>query len=108
MADKFIKHILMLESLKKSDYESPKTARQIQREVEQTWKKLFPNEPADKPLSLQTIHRHVKAVELSGLYKIKRHEDNKRGYYNAGHLLSTADVSVLGAAVYQNKESCHD
>lgn len=101
MADNFIKHVLMVESLKKSDREAPKTARQIQSEVESSWKKLFNDEPEEKPLSLQTIHRQVKALETSGLYKIKRHEDNKRGYYNADHLLSTAAASVLGAAIYQ-------
>lgn len=101
MADNFIKHVLMIESLKKSSHEAPKTARQIQGEVEREWKKLFPNEPADKPMSLLTIHRQVKAIRASGLYKIKNHEDNKLGYYNAEHLLSTADVAVLSAAVYQ-------
>lgn len=101
MADNFIKHILMVESLKKSSHEAPKTARQIQREVEREWKKIFPNEPADKPMSLLTIHRQVKAIRASGLYQIMNHEDNRLGYYNAEHVLSTADVAVLGAAVYQ-------
>lgn len=101
MADNFIKHILMVESLKKSSHEAPKTASQIQSEVERGWKKLFPDEPADKPMSLLTIHRQVKAIRASGLYQIKNHEDNKRGYYNAEHLLSTAEAAILGAAVYQ-------
>lgn len=101
MADNFIKHILMVESLKKSSHEAPKTAKQIQSEVEREWKKFFPNEPADKPMSLLTIHRQVKAIRASGLYQIKNHEDNKLGYYNAEHVLSTADVAILGAAVYQ-------
>ena len=101
MADNFIKHILMVEALRQSSHEAPKTARQIQSEVEREWKKLFPNEPADKPMSLLTIHRQVKAIRASGLYQIKNHEDNKLGYYNAEHVLSTADVAVLSAAVYQ-------
>ncbi|MBQ3442635.1 MAG: WYL domain-containing protein [Selenomonadaceae bacterium] len=101
MADNFIKHILMVESLRQSSQEAPKTARQIQGEVEREWKKIFPNEPADKPMSLLTIHRQVKAIRASGLYQIMNHEDNKRGYYNAEHLLSTAEAAILGAAVYQ-------
>ena len=101
MADNFIKHILMVESLRQSSHEALKTARQIQSDVEREWKKIFPNEPADKPMSLLTIHRQVKAIRASGLYQIKNHEDNKLGYYNAEHVLSTADVAVLGAAIYQ-------
>ncbi len=101
MADNFIKHILMVESLKKSSHEAPKTAKQIQGEVERRWKEFFPNEPANKPMSLLTIHRQVKAIRASGLYQIKNHEDNKRGYYNAEHVLSTAEAAILSAAVYQ-------
>ena len=101
MSDNFIKHILMLESLVKSDREAPKTARQIQAEVERRWKEIFPNEPIDKPLSLQTIHRQIKAIKASGLYQIKEHADNKRGCYNARHTLSTAESAVVSAAVYQ-------
>lgn len=103
MADNFVKHILMLESLIKSDREAPKTARQIQSEVERRWKEIFPTAPADdKPLSLQTIHRQVKAIKASGLYKIKSHDDNKLGYYNTSHILSTAEAAVISAAIYQS------
>lgn len=102
MSDNFIKHILMLESLIKSDQKAPKTARQIQSEVELRWREIFPKKPADKPLSLQTIHRHIKAIKASGLYQIKEHTDNKRGCYNvARHTLSTAESAVVSAAVYQ-------
>ena len=52
-------------------------------------------------MSLLTIHRQVKAIRASGLYQIKNHEDNKRGYYNAEHVLSTAEAAILSAAVYQ-------
>ena len=103
MADNFVKHILMLESLIRSDREAPKTARQIQAEVERRWKEIFPTAPADdKPLSLQTIHRQVKAIKASGLYNIKSHADNKLGYYNTSQILSTAEVAVISAAIYQS------
>ena len=100
MADNFIKHILILESLIKSDHESPKTARQIQSEVERRLKEISPNEP-DSPISLLTIRRQIKAIRESGLYRIKTHEDNKRGCYNANHLLSTAEAAIISSAIYQ-------
>lgn len=100
-SETFIKDLLIIESLIRTDYESPKTARQIQGEVEKKWNRFFPNDPLKKNTSLQTIHRHVQNMNLlKGLYDIKRHEDNRLGYYNTKHLLTPAEVAVIGAAIY--------
>ena len=100
----FIKNLLIVEALQKTDRESPKTSRKILQEVERSWKKLFPNEPLDesskKKMIPATISRHVCNMNQSGLYKIKLHEDNKRGYYNASRLLTAAEASVISAAIY--------
>ena len=83
----FIKNLLIVEALQKTDRETPKTSRKILQEVERSWKKLFPNEPLDesskKKMIPATISRHVFDMNQSELYKICLHEDNKRGYYNA-------------------------
>ena len=100
MSDNFIKHILVLESLKQSDYDAPKIARQIQSEVERELKRIFKDAPAANSISLLTIQRQIKALKSSGLYEIRSHDKDK-GYYNARHALSAADVAILGAAVYQ-------
>lgn len=100
-SETFIKDLLVIESLIRTDYESPKTARQIQDDVEKQWKRLFPNEPLEKNTSLKTIHKHVRDMNLlRGLYNIKAHADNKLGYYNTKHLLTPAEVAVIGAAIY--------
>ena len=100
-SETFIKDLLIIESLIRTDYESPKTARQIQDDVEKQWKRLFTNEPLEKNTSLKTIHKHVRDMNLlRGLYNIKAHADNKLGYYNTKHLLTPAETAVICAAVY--------
>ncbi|MBR4641856.1 MAG: WYL domain-containing protein [Selenomonadaceae bacterium] len=100
----FIKNLLIVEALQKTDRETPKTSRQILQEVERRWKKLFRNKPLDesskKKMIPATISRHVFDMNQSGLYKICLHEDNKKGYYNANRLLTTAEVGVISAAIY--------
>lgn len=100
----FIKNLLIVEALRKTDRETPKTSRQILKEVERGWRKLFPNEPLDesskKKLIPATISRHVFDMNQSKLYKICLHDDNKKGYYNASRLLTAAEVGVISAAVY--------
>ena len=93
----FIADLLIIEALRNSDHEAPKTSQQILGEVEKSWIKFFPNEPL---ISKSTIRHHVRDMNQSGLYDIKVHEDNKRGYYNAGQVLTTEETAVIGAAVY--------
>ena len=100
-SETFIKDLLIIDSILKTDHETPKTARQIQGEVEKKWNRFFPNDPLKKNTSLQTIHRHVQNMNLlKGLYDIKLHEDNRLGYYNTKHLLTPSEVAVIGAAIY--------
>jgi predicted DNA-binding transcriptional regulator YafY len=100
-SETFIKDLLIIESLIRTDYESPKTARKIQDDVEKQWNRLFPNEPLEKNTGLKTIHKHVRDMNLlRGLYNIKARTDNKLGYYNTKHLLTPAEVAVIGAAIY--------
>ena len=96
----FIRDLLTIEALKNSDIEDPKSSNQIMDEVEKNWRKIFPNEPLEKNFK-GTISRHVTDMNLSGLYNIKIHPNNKRGYYNARPLLTTAEVTAIGAAIYQ-------
>ena len=48
----FIKNLLIVEALQKTDRETPKTSRKILQEVERSWKKLFPNETEEKMSAL--------------------------------------------------------
>lgn len=100
-SETFIKDLLIIESLIRTDYESPKTASQIQGEIEKKWNRFFPNDPLEKNTSVLTIQRHVQNMNLlRGLYDIKKREDNRLGYYNTKHLLKPAEVAVIGAAIY--------
>ena len=106
----FIKTLLIIEALRKSDPEAPKTSRQILREVKNVWAKIFPNDPlkesSDKNLVTATISRHVHDMNLSGLYDIRVHEDTKLGYYNASPLFTTAEAAVLVATLYNVSGHC--
>ena len=97
----FIRDLLIIEALRKTDHESPKTSKQLLDELESMWKKIFPNEPLNNPeKGTATISRHVFDMNQTQLYKIHIHEDNKRGYYNARPFLTTAEAGVIGAAIY--------
>lgn len=96
----FYKDLLIIEALRKSDKEAPKTTQQILREVENQFKKFFPDETISEKTA--TISRHVHDMNQSRLYKIEVHDDNKRGYFNAGQILATEAACVIGAAIYQN------
>lgn len=108
----FVTDLLIIHALKNSDHESPKTAQQIFREVELERKKFFPSEPATVPRKKNsvtaTIYRHIRDMNQSGLYKIVVHEDNKRGYYNAGQIFSTAETAAIVAALYQTSLSAEE
>ncbi len=95
----FIKNLLIVRALLKTDYEAPKTSQQILHEVEGNFKKFFPDEKFAEKTA--TISRHVRDMNQSGLFSIKVHPDNKRGYFNARQILTTAEASVMGAAIYQ-------
>lgn len=107
----FIKDLFIIEALRKTDRESPKTSRQILKEVERKWKELFPNEPLDESSDKKTksisstISNHIYDMNQSGLYEINLHPDNKKGYYNARPLLTTAEANVVGAAIYNTSLS---
>lgn len=106
----FVRDLLIIETLRKTGHESPKNSRQILKEVERRWNELFPdtwNEFFPKKSSEEnetkvtaTIIRHVFDMNQSELYKIRSHEDNKLGYYNARPFLSTDEVGVIVAALY--------
>lgn len=96
----FYKDLLIIEALRKSDKEAPKTTQQILGEVETQFKKFFPDETISEKTA--TISRHVHDMNQSKLYHIEVHKDNKRGYYNAGQILATEAACVIGAAIYQN------
>lgn len=108
----FVTDLLIIHALKNSDYEAPKTAQQIFREVERGRRKFFPNEPiinhGKKNSVTATIYRHIRDMNKSGLYKIVVHEDNKRGYYNAAQTFSTAETAAIVAALYQTSLSAEE
>ena len=108
----FVTDLLIIRAIQNSDHESPKTAQQIFREVELERKKFFPSEPATVPRKKNsvtaTIYRHIRDMNQSGLYDIKVHNDNKRGYYNAGQIFSTAETAAIVAALYQTSLSAEE
>lgn len=109
----FVKDLLIVDILSKTNYENPKNTKQILNEVETRLAKLFPNDSAeikndDKNNFTVTILRHVQDMNKSGLYDIRTHKQKKRGYYNAKivadstHFIFTPEeFSIIAMALYR-------
>lgn len=105
----FLRILFMLEAMQNTDAENPKTARKINREVDEKLHELFPKdfpEPKDEPdkAITATISRHVHDMNLSGLYKIETHRNKKLGYYNAAEgnfPFTAAEFALIAAALYR-------
>lgn len=89
----FVKDLLMIEILKDTDSENPKTAKQIFDEIERLWREnenlkniSFYSEDEKSRLKSEkvsaTITRHIHDMNKSGLYEILTCDEKKKGYYN--------------------------
>ena len=58
-ADMAIKFLLLIDALKQTNRENPKTSKDLILEVESAWNDIFPDTPT-KPLSESTIGRHIR------------------------------------------------
>lgn len=84
----FIKNLIIVETLRDTDYRHPKNTKQILNEVQERWKKFFPadaeeNELFDENKFNVTIWRHIQDMNQSGLYEIRTCRQKQRGYFNA-------------------------
>lgn len=108
----FVKDLLIIDELQKSDGENPKTARQILEEVNRRLVELYPEnfKPFENDEDLTkavtaTISRHVQDMNSTGLYDIQTHRDNKLGYYNATEgkdfPFTPAEFALIAIALYR-------
>ena len=112
----FIRDLLFLDVITSTSLSEPKNSREVNCEVEKRWLELFPDDPYPK-MGLKTIIKHISDMKTSGLYNIKVHPNNKRGYYNAGEENSEkppspdevqsfdiAEVILIATALYRSPD----
>ena len=106
---RFIKDLLIIDILGKTNYENPKNIPQILKELQERWNKLFPNEPIHIEKNFTaTIPRHVSDMNKTGVYDIRTHEVLQRGYYNAkvsadvkNFVFTPEEFAIIAMALYR-------
>ena len=101
MSDKAIQFLLLIDALKDTNPEHPKTSRKLMQDMEAAWQDLFPKEPP-AALSTTTIGRHIKAMNRSGLYHIATCKNSKEGYYRDSFPFDAAEFSLIAQALYRS------
>lgn len=108
----FVRDLMIIDAIVHSDFENPKTGKQILDEAETRLKRIFPNSPFDKTDAKKsvtaTISRHVSDMNQSGLFRIETHRDNRLGYFNACHLFTAAEATLLASAIYRTRSLSDD
>ena len=99
----FVRDLIFLDIIKNTDIDTPKNSKEIIKELEERWKKTFPNEPF-KEYGLSTIIRHIEDMNKSGFYNIEVCNNNKLGYYNAeeSSLFTSAEATLIAMALYRS------
>lgn len=122
----FLKNLLIVDALANTDYDNPKTAKQIVNEVAEKMKlygfednkkrqpkkkKQVANENQAENKAKQeqisvTISRHVQDMNKTGLFEIVSHKNKKLGYYNkkgGNHCLFKPEEFVtIAMAIYRS------
>ncbi len=101
MSDKAIQFLLLIDALKNTNPEHPKTSKELMQDMEAAWLELFPGKPP-AALSATTIGRHVKAMNRSGLYHITTCKNSKDGYYRDSFPFDAAEFSLIAQALYRS------
>lgn len=101
MSDKAIQFLLLIDALKNTNPEHPKTSKELMQDMEAAWLELFPEQPP-AALSATTIGRHVKAMNRSGLYHIATCKNSKDGYYRDRFPFNAAEFSLIAQALYRS------
>ena len=100
-SEKTIQLLLLIDALKSTSQENPKTAAELQRNLEGAWENLFPGVPMT-PISASTIGRHIFDLNATGLYDIETCKNMRDGYYSNHVLLDAAEFSIIAQALYRN------
>ena len=101
MADKSVQILLLMDALKNTNRENPKTSKRLIQDVQAAWEEIFPGEPP-ATLSPATIGRHIKAMNKSGLYHIATCKNAKEGYYCDSFPFESAEFALIAQALYRS------
>ena len=100
----FVRDLLFLDIILSTSLSNPKNSKEINKELEERWKEIFPDEPFPK-MGAKTIINHVADMRDSKLYDIRHCNNTRLGYYNEGvgkFLLTPAETIVVTAALYRS------
>ncbi|SEH38669.1 helix-turn-helix transcriptional regulator [Selenomonas sp. KH1T6] len=100
-ADKSILFLLLIDALKDTNREHPKTTKELIQDVAAAWQELYPDEPP-ATISPSTVGRHIKAMNKSGLYHIATCKNAKDGYYCNKFTFEAAEFSIIAQALYRS------
>ena len=100
-ADKSILFLLLIDALKNTNREHPKTTKDLIQDVAAAWQELYPDE-SPATISPSTVGRHIKAMNKSGLYHIATCKNAKEGYYCDKFTFEAAEFSIIAQALYRS------
>ena len=100
-ADKSILFLLLIDALKNTNREHPKTTKDLIQDVAAAWQELYPDE-SPATISPSTVGRHIKAMNKSGLYHIATCKNAKEGYYCDRFTFEAAEFSIIAQALYRS------
>ena len=101
LSDKAIQFLLLIDALKNTNKNHPKTSKKLMQDIEAARRELFPNDPPAS-LSPATIGRHIKAMNQSGLYHIATCKNAKEGYYWNSFPFDAAEFSIIAQALFRS------
>ena len=101
MADKSVQFLLLIDALKNTNREHPKTSKELIKDVQSAWEEIYPDEPP-ATLSPATIGRQVKAMNKSGLYHIATCKNAKDGYYCDRFSFNAEEFCLIAQALYRS------
>ena len=100
----FVRDLLFLDIILSTSLANPKNSKEINQELEERWKEIFPDETFPK-MGAKTIINHVADMKDSKLYDIRHCKNTRLGYYNEGagkYLFSSAEAIMMTAALYRS------
>ena len=97
----YVLFLLLIDALKYTNRENPRTTDELIQDVASAWQKNFPDEPPAKP-SKSSVGRHIKALNQSGFYHIATSKNKKDGYYCDKFDFEAAEFSLIAQALYRS------
>ena len=97
----YVLFLLLLDALKHTNREYPRTKDELIQDVSSAWQEHFPDEPPAQ-LSKSSVGRYIDALNTSGFYHIATSKNKKEGYYCDKFDFEAAEFSLIAQALYRS------